>query len=129
MSDRSLIYEKLLQIEMALGRIKRRFLGIRTANDFLDSNHGLDMLDGISMMLIAIGENLKKIDSETGGTLFQRYESVNWKGAKGVRDILSHHYFDLNEIQIFDICQNDIPNLALVIREMIAEYQDEVPPD
>ncbi len=87
------------------------------------------MLDGISMMLIAIGENLKKIDSETGGTLFQRYESVNWKGAKGVRDILSHHYFDLNEIQIFDICQNDIPNLALVIREMIAEYQDEVPPD
>ncbi len=29
MSDRSLIYEKLLQIEMALGRIKRRFLGIR----------------------------------------------------------------------------------------------------
>ncbi len=124
MSDRALIYEKLLQIEMALGRIKRRFSGIGSAADFLNSDHGLDMLDGISMMLIAIGENLKNIDAKTQGAFLERYDSVNWKGAKGVRDILSHHYFDLDADEIFDICQNDIPNLALVIREMVEEYKD-----
>ncbi|MFG6102473.1 hypothetical protein U2F10_09485 [Leptothoe sp. EHU-05/26/07-4] len=35
MSDRVLIYEKLLQIDMALGRIRRRFSGIGSAADFL----------------------------------------------------------------------------------------------
>jgi len=50
MSDRSLIYEKLLQIDEALKRINRRFSGIDSADDFLDSDRGLDMLDGIGMI-------------------------------------------------------------------------------
>jgi hypothetical protein len=35
---------------------------IRSPDDFLNSNDGLDRMDGIAMMLIAIGENIKKID-------------------------------------------------------------------
>jgi len=57
MSDRAVIYEKLIQIDEALQRIKRRFSGINSPDDFLDSDRGLDMLDAIGMMLIAIGEN------------------------------------------------------------------------
>ncbi|WP_255353127.1 hypothetical protein [Planktothricoides sp. SR001] len=38
MSDQSLIYEKLLQIEAALERINRRFSGIESPDDFLDSD-------------------------------------------------------------------------------------------
>ena len=48
------------------------------------------MLDSIAMMLIAIGENLKKIDNQTEGEFLKLYPSVDWKGAKGLRDILSH---------------------------------------
>lgn len=124
MSDRAVIYEKLIQIDEALQRIKRRFSGINSPDDFLDSDRGLDMLDAIGMMLIAIGENLKKVDSDTEGVLLQRYGSIDWKGAKGVRDILSHHYFDLDAAEIFYICQNDIPALASVIKAMIEEYKD-----
>jgi uncharacterized protein with HEPN domain len=40
------------------------------------------------MMLIAIGESLKNLDKVTGGTLFSRYPEVDWKGAKGIRDII-----------------------------------------
>jgi len=80
MSDRAVIYEKLIQIDEALQRIKRRFSGINSPDDFLDSDRGLDMLDAIGMMLIAIGENLKKVDSDTQGALLQRYGSIDWKG-------------------------------------------------
>ena len=124
MSDQSLIYEKLLQIEAALERINRRFSGIESPDDFLDSDRGLDMLDGIGMMLIAIGENLKKIDRDTQGLLLQRYKSIDWKGAKGVRDILSHNYFDLDATEIFNICQKEIPALTSVIKLMISEYKN-----
>ena len=83
------------------------------------------MLDAIGMMLIAIGENLKKIDYETDGELLKHYPSVNWRGAKGMRDILSHHYFDLNEIQVFNVCQTNIPELIPVIEKMIEDPKQE----
>lgn len=69
MYDSSLLLEKLEQIDDALAKIERRFTGINSPDDFLDSDNGLDMLDSIAMMLIAIGENFKKIDIETEGKL------------------------------------------------------------
>jgi hypothetical protein len=57
MYDRSLLLELLLEIEEAIRRIERRFQGIQNANDFTTSDEGLDRLDGIGMMLIAISEN------------------------------------------------------------------------
>ena len=69
MFDKILILEKLEQVDEALGRIERRFTKIDSPDDFLDSNEGLDMLDGIAMMLITIGESFKKIDAETDGDL------------------------------------------------------------
>ncbi|MBW1759325.1 MAG: hypothetical protein JRI88_03225 [Deltaproteobacteria bacterium] len=57
MYDKTLLLEKLQQIDEALGRIERRSSSIKTADDFLDSDMGLDMLDAIAMMLIVIGEN------------------------------------------------------------------------
>lgn len=81
MSDWSLIYEQLVQIDEALVRIERRFSRIDSPDSFLDTEQGMDVLDAIGMMLIAIGENLKKIDKITGGELLKRYPVVNWKGA------------------------------------------------
>ena len=124
MSDRTLVRERLEQIQEGLRRILRRFQGVVHADDFLDSDDGLDRLVGIGMMLIAIGENLKKIDQETEGELLARYPTVNWRGAKGTRDILSHHYFDLDAEDVFDICQNDIPTLAETIVKMLKEWDE-----
>ncbi|TLU81529.1 MAG: antitoxin [Chlorobium sp.] len=90
MYDKILLLEKLVQIEKALGTIERRFSSIKTVDDFLDSNQGMDMLDGIAMMLIAVGENFKTIDSHTKGALFDKYPHINCSGVKGLRDILAH---------------------------------------
>lgn len=124
MSDPSLIHEKLIQIEEALQRVNRRFSSIKSPSDFLDNESGTDMLDAIGMMLIAVGENLKKIDYETDGELLKCYPSVDWRGAKGMRDILSHHYFDLDANEVFNICQTNIPELATVIRTMIDDIDE-----
>lgn len=96
MFDRDFVGEILNQILTAANRIERRYLGIDIPDDFLGSDEGLDKLDAICMMLIAIGENLKNLDKVTGGKLLPLYPDVDWKGAKGMRDIISHHYFDLN---------------------------------
>ncbi len=82
MSDTELIKEILSQIVMAIGRIERRFQNIQRPDNFLDSEEGLDRLDGICMMLIAIGESLKNLDKVTSGSLLKRFPEIDWKGAK-----------------------------------------------
>lgn len=125
MSDRTTIYEKLIQIHDALQRIERRFARISTPDDFLDTEVGQDMLDAISMMLVAIGENLKWLDRETNGKLFEPYPNINWHGAKGLRDVLAHRYFDIDAEAVFSLCQRQIPDLKQAIAELSREYQSD----
>ena len=78
------------------------------------------MMDSIAMMLIAIGENFKKIDKETDGKLLvQHYPDINWSGIKGVRDVISHQYFNIDAEEIFYICTNDVKPLHRAVQEMI----------
>ena len=121
MYDNDLIRAILGQIYEAAGRIKRRFSTVQRPDDFLADNDGLDRLDAICMMLIAIGESLKHLDKITDGKLLSMYPEVDWKGAKGARDIISHHYFDLNAEAVFGICQDDIPGLIATVERMIKE--------
>jgi uncharacterized protein with HEPN domain len=60
MFDRDLANEILRQILTAANRVERRCVGIAKPDDFLISEEGVDRLDAICMMLIAIGENLEK---------------------------------------------------------------------
>jgi uncharacterized protein with HEPN domain len=123
MSDRELVNEILSQILVAAGRIERRFASIGSSDDFLASEEGIDKLDGICMMLIAIGESLKNLDKVTGGTLFSRYPEVDWKGAKGIRDIISHHYFDIDAEVVFSVCKERLPGLVRTVKAMLKDVE------
>jgi len=123
MYDQELLGEKLHQISDALAKIARRFETIQSADDFLDSEHGQDMLDSICMMLIAVGENFKSIDRHTDGKLLAQYPDINWKGVKGVRDVISHQYFNIDAEEIFYICSHDLEQLRKIVNTMIEDLQ------
>ena len=118
MPDQRLVSEILGQILEAARRIERRSAAIQSPADFLKNDDNLDKLDAICMMLIAVGESLKNLDKVTGGTLLVRYPQFDWKGAKGARDVISHHYFDLNADVVFAICRERIPGLISAIEAM-----------
>lgn len=117
-SDPQLVRAILDNILTAIKRIERRFRGIKSANAFIIDDEGLDRLDGITMMLIAIGEQLKQLDAVAGIDLRAWYPQVDWKGAKGIRDFLSHHYFVMDAEVIFDVCQNKIAGLKEAILDL-----------
>jgi uncharacterized protein with HEPN domain len=121
MSDLSLIRERLESVLEALARIPRRFADIQSPTDFVNSDEGLDRLDAICMILFAVGEAFKQIDRETEGKLLPRYPEVEWRGVKGVRDVMAHGYFDIDAEQVFNICQTDIPVLIAAVRRMIKD--------
>ena len=121
MYDKSLIRELLGQVLDATNIVLIRFEIVDSSDFFLDSPEGLEKLDSICMKLIAIGESLKNIDKITNNELLKRYPQVDWKGAKGIRDIISHHYFDLDAQEIYYVCDEKLPTLKSTVEKIIQD--------
>lgn len=121
MYDKELVLDILHQILEATLKIQQRFRQIETAADFTGSPFGMERLDSICMLLIAIGESLKNIDKITDKELFRSYPAIDWKGAKGLRDIIAHQYFNVDAEEIFWVCEKHIPPLAETLRKMISD--------
>ena len=111
-----LIVSTLEEIIFSIELILKRFKSITSVDDFLQNDEGLEKLDSISMRLIAIGEAFKNIDKLTDKDLLKHYPQIDWRGVKGIRDILSHHYFDLDAEVIYDICKSKLPQLLEVTK-------------
>ncbi|GAG76627.1 unnamed protein product, partial [marine sediment metagenome] len=75
------------------------------------------------MLLIAIGESLKKLDKITDASLLPKYSQIDWKKAKGLRDIISHQYFDVNAEAIFDVCKTKIKILSDTITKIVEDLK------
>jgi len=116
MYDKDLVLEILEQIIEAIETVQERCQYANSENDFMDTKEGQEKLDSICMKLIAVGESLKKIDFITDKELLSKYPQVEWKKIKGIRDFISHHYFDLDAEVIFDICQNNIDALLQTLK-------------
>ena len=123
MYDRELALEVLSQIYKSTQNIIKRCESIESATDFTRSDTGMEKLDTVCMQLIAIGESLKNLDKITGHSLLSEYPQVEWKRAMGLRDIISHHYFDMNAEAIFEVCKMYVPALAETILKVEADVR------
>lgn len=123
MYDKELVQDILNQILDATQKIITRFTPIQTVEDFTNSAEGMEKLDSICMQLMAIGESLKNFDKITNKTLLAKYPEIDWKGAKGLRDIITHQYFDIDAEEIFLVCKNHIPPLSEAIKKIIIDLR------
>lgn len=117
--SQSIALDILEDILSAIERLEERTRDIHSTDDFLSSASGMVLLDATCMLLIAIGESLKNLDKVTNGELLPTYPSVPWKNVKGLRDIIAHHYFDVDAAQILWIIKNEISPLKEAIRFFI----------
>ena len=120
-----MVYETLNNIDKAIIRLQERTVQVHSVDDFLLSPWGMEKLDAACMVLIAIGENVKTLDKLTERQLLQTYPSVDWKGVMGVRDVIAHHYFDIDPDAVFNIIKNDL----LPLKDAIAFFKKELFPE
>ncbi len=88
---------------------------------FYHTEKGLEKLDAICMQLIAVGESLKNLDTVSGSSILSEYRHIDWKGAKGMRDIITHHYFNLDAETVFFVCQEKIPPMKACMEQIAAD--------
>ena len=70
--------------------------------------------DAVLRNLEIIGEAAKGIPDEVR----EHYSHVDWRGMAGLRDLLAHAYFALDDATLWDIIRNKIPKLLADVREV-----------
>ena len=121
--SKSIALDILEDILTAIEKVEERTKEINTIDDFLCSSSGMVLLDATCMLLITIGESLKNLDKTTNGVLLPTYPSIPWKNVKGLRDIIAHHYFDVDASQILWIIKNELSPLKKAIQYFIKKLQ------
>ena len=121
MHDEELLYYSLKRIASTIERIINNSPAIDDSQYYVLSPAGMERLESTCMLLLAIGESIKGIDKMTRKQLLPNYPEVDWKGAMGIRDIIAHHYFDIDESIVFDVVKNKLPGMLETINKMIEE--------
>ena len=96
---------------------------ISSVDDFYGSESGMILLDSVCMKLVAVGESIKNLDKITNKQLLINYPSINWKDIMGMRDIIVHHYFDIDATIVFATLRNEILPLYETIEVMLCDLR------
>ena len=123
--DLEIALDSLQKIKTMLELIIERAKVVKTPDDFLRSPGGMMRLDAICMNLIALGETVKGLDKQTNAQLLNNYPDVYWRGVMGMRDKISHHYFEIDTDVVFRTLEEDIPKMKPVVEKMIVDLRKE----
>jgi uncharacterized protein with HEPN domain len=119
MYDKSLVIDGLRDIEEALLHVIDRTSWVKTPDDFATTPSGVDMLDVATIRLMAVGEEIKKINKRTQGQLLIQYPHIDWKKITEMRNFIAHEYCRVDAVDIFAALQNDLQPLLTTIQQMI----------
>ena len=121
---KSQIIESLLKkIFQTVERILANSETITSPSFYLLTPSGMERLESTCMLLIAIGEGVKGVDKLTDKELLSFYPEMDWKGVMGMRDIIAHHYFDLDAEIVYDVIKHDLPKLKDVLQQIIDDLK------
>jgi uncharacterized protein with HEPN domain len=73
--------------------------------------------DAVVRNLEIIGEAAKHVPVEVQ----TRYPEVAWRSIAGLRDIVAHEYFGIDEDILWDIIENQVPQLLVQAREILKD--------
>lgn len=110
----------LRKIEQTLKRIIDNSVEIDSYHFYYLTPAGMERLESTCMLLIAIGESIKGVDKLTNKELLPQFPSIDWKGAMGIRDIIAHHYFDLDAEIVYNVVKSNLPEMLVVVEEMMS---------
>ncbi|MGH9335847.1 MAG: HepT-like ribonuclease domain-containing protein [Vicinamibacteria bacterium] len=73
--------------------------------------------DALLRRLLLIGEATKHVPP----SVRNRFPEIEWRAIAGLRDVLIHAYFRIDDDTVWDVIHNDIPKLEARLREPLDE--------
>ena len=76
--------------------------------------------DAVLMNVVNIGESVSRITED-----FQKkYNQIEWSKIKALRNIIAHDYLGIDAEEIWQIIQNNIPELKIKIEEILNQLKE-----
>lgn len=100
-----------------------RILACADAIDAYVSRSGVDWpaddmaVDAIAKRIEEIGEIAKRLTPETLASM----PSIDWKGVKGMREVITHDYDDVDVELLGSVVRDDLPGLRQAVAEALSE--------
>lgn len=104
--------EALIDITQAAHRILRFAQGSSRAA--LETNE--EKLSAILYQITIIGEATKRLSQDFRA----QYPAIPWKQMAGMRDIVTHHYDEVDPDVVWEIIQTDLPQLLSQIEPLLS---------
>jgi len=80
--------------------------------------------DAVMRNLQIIGEAVKQFPME----IRERYPKVAWKKIAGLRDIVTHEYFGIDDDIIWDVVHKKVPELKSEVEAIVKEVFNQEKP-
>jgi len=101
------ILECIRRIEEDITNGKAQFLSIHTYQDAVLRN------------LQTMAESTQRLSNDLKG----RYAEVSWTNIAGFRNVLVHNYLGIDLDSVWEITQQDVPQLKRVVSNMLGELE------
>ncbi len=102
----------------SIAQIRFTFSQVEEVDDLLEGPKAIMRLDAISMRLQAIGETIKNIQKHEPGLLTSVAPKEYWSDIAKMRDIISHHYINIDAEVVYDVCKNELDQLEAHIKQL-----------
>ncbi len=97
-----------------------RILRITEGVDFAEFQGNLSVHDAVLMNLLVIGEAVKNLPEQVRAQAPQ----INWRAIAGMRDLIAHQYFALDDHIVWDTVTNHVTPLLDAAFEIRKENED-----
>ena len=96
------------------------FVGVMTLDEFKSDQK---TLHAVVRNLEVIGEAVKSVPQGVR----QAHPHVPWQRIAGLRDILIHHYFEIDVEIVWDVVQNKLPDLQQHLHTILSQPEEATP--
>jgi uncharacterized protein with HEPN domain len=87
--------------------------------DFQSFQGNKEKVFAVVKLLEIIGEAVKQIPDERR----VNYPEIRWKSVAGMKDVLVHVYWQIDEVVVWATIKESLPPLATVIQEMLTQEE------
>ena len=115
-----LAQETLRNIERAILMLQKWNEGVESTDEWLSSAYGMQKLAGNAMMIEVIGEEVKKVEKRLGTEFLNLRPEIPWRDVMSMRNHIAHGYFDINELYVLSVIQNDLAPLLEAVEYLIS---------
>jgi len=95
----------------AVERIEQRVQGL----DFDAFEQDARTVESVAFNLLVLGEAASQVPDDVR----EAHPDVPWSQLRGLRNVIAHEYFDLDERTLWNTVQSNLPPLVPVLRKML----------